>query len=85
MQAVRGRFHQRNLLPHMVDNVVMVKKANDKWKMCVDFANLNKACLKDSYSLLCIDLLMDFTVGHQLLSFVDVFSGYNQIRLDEVD
>ena len=42
-------------------NLVIVKKANDKWKMCADFTNLNKACLKDSYPLSCIDLLMDST------------------------
>ena len=63
----------------------MVKKANGKWKMCVDFTDLNKACLKDSMPLPRIDQLVDSTVGHKLLSFMDAFSGYNQIRMDEVD
>ena len=53
--------------------------------MCVDFTDLNKACSKDSYLLPCIDLLVDSTAGHQLLSFMDAFSRYNQIRLDETD
>jgi hypothetical protein len=53
--------------------------------MCVDFIDLNKACLKDSFPLPRIDLLVDSTSGHQLLSFMDVFSGYNQIRMDEAD
>ena len=66
-------------------NVVMVKKANGKWRMCIDFTDLNKACPKDSYPLLRIDQLVDSTAGHQLLSFMDVFSGYNQIKMDEVD
>ena len=66
-------------------NVVMVKKANGKWRMCMDFTNLNKACPKDSYPLPRIDQLVDSTVSHKLLSFVDAFSGYNQIRIDEVD
>ena len=66
-------------------NVDMVKKANDKWRMCVDFTNQNKACLKDSYPLLRIDLLVDSMAGHQLLSFMDAFSGYNQIKLDEAN
>ena len=66
-------------------NVVMVKKANSKWMMCVNFTNLNKACPKDSYPLPHIDLLVDSTARHQLLSFMDAFFGYNQIRLDEVD
>ena len=71
--------------PNWVANVVMVKKANGKWRICVDFTNLNKACPKDSYPLPCIDQLVDSTAGHKLLSFMDTFSGYNQIRMDEVD
>ena len=50
--------------PEWLANVVMVKKANGKWRMCVDFTDLNKACLKDSYPLLCINLLVDSTAGH---------------------
>ena len=66
-------------------NVVMVKKANGKWRMCVDFTDLNKACPKDNYPLLRIDQLVDSNAGHKLLSFMDAFSGYNQIRMDEAD
>ena len=66
-------------------NVVMVKKANGKWRMCVDFTDLNKACPKDSYPLPRIDQLVDSTAGHRLLSFMDAFSGYNQIRMDKAD
>ena len=66
-------------------NVVMVKKANGKWRMCADFTDLNKTYPKDSYPLPGIDQLVDSTVGHQLLSFMDAFSGYNQIRMDEAD
>ena len=54
-------------------NVVMVKKANGNWRMCVDYIDLNKACLKDSYPLPRIDQLVDSTAGHQLLSFMDAF------------
>ena len=52
---------------------------------CVDFTDLNKACPKDSYPLPRIDQLVDSTIDHQLLSFIDAFSGYNQIMMDEVD
>ena len=71
--------------PDWLANVVMVKKANGKWRMCVDFTDLNKVCPKDSYPLLRIDQQVDSTAGHQLLSFMDAFSGYNQIRMDEAD
>ena len=51
--------------------------------MCVDFTDLNKACPKDSYPLPQIDLLVDSMAGHQLLSFMDAFSDYNQIKLEQ--
>ena len=63
----------------------MVKKANGKWRMCVDFTDLNRACPKDSYPLPQIDNLVDLTVRHELLSFMDAFSSYNQIRMEETD
>ena len=66
-------------------NVVMVKKNNSKWRMCEDFMDLNKACLKDSFPLSRIDQLVDSTTGHKLLSFMDAFSSYNQILMDEED
>ena len=71
--------------PDWLANVVMVKKANGKWWMCVDFIDLNKAFPKDSYPLPRIDQLMDSTAGHKLLSFIDAFSGYNQIKMDKAD
>ena len=63
----------------------MVKKANGKWRMWADFTDLNKACPKDSYPHPRVDVLVDFTTQHQLLSFMDAFSGYNQIKMDGAD
>ena len=63
----------------------MVKKTNGKWRMGVDFTDLNRACPKDSYPLPRIDALVDLTARHQLLSFMAAFSGYNQNRMKEVD
>ena len=71
--------------PDCLANVIMVKKANGKWRICIDFTDLNKACPKDSYLLLRIDTLVDSTARHQLLSFMDAFLGYNQIKMEEAD
>ena len=71
--------------PDWLTNVILVKKANEKWRMCVDFTDLNKACPKDSFPLPRIDQLVDSTAGHKLLTFMDAFSRYNQIKMDEED
>ena len=71
--------------PDWLANVVMVKKANEKWRMYIDFTDLSKACPKDSYPLPQIDTLVDSTARHQLLSFMDAFSGYNQIKIEEAN
>ena len=71
--------------PDWLSNVVLVKKANGKWRMCVDFTDLNKACPKDSFPLPRIDQLMDSTAGHKLLTFMDAFLGYKLIKMDEED
>nr|XP_023910509.1 uncharacterized protein LOC112022164 [Quercus suber] len=71
--------------PDWLANIVLVKKANGKWRMCVDFTALNKACLKDNFPLPRIDQLVDSTAGHKLLTFIDAFSGYNQIKMAEQD
>ena len=64
---------------------MLVKKANGKWRLCIDFTDINKACPKDSFPLPRIDLIVDATAGHELLSFMDAFSGYNQISMDPND
>ena len=53
--------------------------------MCVDFTDLNRACPKDSYPFPRIDTLVDSIARHELLSFMDTFSGYNQIKMNEDD
>ena len=71
--------------PEWLANVVLVKKENGKWRLCIDFTDINKACPKDSFHLPRIDLIVDATAGHELLSFMDAFSGYNQISMDPED
>ena len=63
--------------PEWLANVLLVKKANDKWRLCIDFTDVNRACPKDNFPLPWIDLIVDATAGHELLSFMDTFSGYN--------
>ena len=71
--------------PEWLANVVLVKKANDKWQLCIDFIDINKACLKDIFPLPWIDLIVESTAGHEILNFIDTFSGYNQISMDPSD
>ncbi|XP_075473356.1 uncharacterized protein LOC142504365 [Primulina tabacum] len=67
--------------PTWLSNVVLVPKSSGKWRMCVDFRDLNKACPKDCYPLPRIDQLVDSTAGHQYLCMMDVYQGYHQIPL----
>ena len=71
--------------PQWVENAVLVKKPNGKWRVCVDYTDLNAAYPKDPYPLPNIDQLIDATTGHLMLSFMNVFSGYNQINLSPED
>ncbi|PKA47437.1 RNA-directed DNA polymerase like [Apostasia shenzhenica] len=71
--------------PSWLANVVVVKKNSGKWRMCVDFTDLNKACPKDFYPLPKIDRLVDSLAGYSVMSFVDAFSGYHQIRMAKDD
>ncbi|XP_059658398.1 uncharacterized protein LOC132304680 [Cornus florida] len=74
-------FIQEVYYPDWLENVVLVKKANGKWRLCVDFTDLNKACPNDSFPLPRIDMLVEGTAGHKLLSFMNAYSGYNQISM----
>ena len=62
-------------------NTGVVKKKNGKWRVCVDFTDLNKACPKDPFPVPRIDQLVDATLGHPRMSFLDAFQGYHQIPL----
>jgi hypothetical protein len=60
-------------------------KSNGKWRMCVDYTDLHGACPKDTYPLPNKDKLVDNSSGYKLLSFMDAYSGYNQIPMAEED
>ncbi|CAL9031318.1 unnamed protein product, partial [Prunus brigantina] len=78
-------FIKETTYPVWLANSVMVRKAKGGWRMCQDYTDLNKACPKDSFPLPRIDQLVDATAGHELLSFMDAYSGYNQIFMDPAD
>ena len=67
--------------PLWLSNIVPVKKKNGQIRCCADFRNLNKVCPKDEFPLPNMDLLIDSAVGSAIFSFMDGFSGYNQIRM----
>jgi hypothetical protein len=71
--------------PEWLANPVLVKKKGGKWRMCVDYTGLNKACPKVPYPLPRIDQIVDSTAGCETLSFLDAYSGYHQIKMKESD
>ncbi|XP_075479451.1 uncharacterized protein LOC142520336 [Primulina tabacum] len=80
-ELLRAGHVREAQFPTWPSNVVLVPKATGKWRTCVDFGDLNKACPKDCYPLPWIDQLVDSTSGCELLSFLDAYQGYHQIPL----
>jgi hypothetical protein len=64
--------------PDWLANLVLIRKKNNKWRMCVDYTDLNKHCPKDPFSLPRIDEVVDSTASCELLSFLDCYSGYHR-------
>ncbi|GKV24229.1 hypothetical protein SLEP1_g33864 [Rubroshorea leprosula] len=68
-----------------VANPVLVKRANGKWRMCIDYTNLNQACPKDCYPMPSIDKLVEAASGNERLSLLDAYSGYHQVPMAPED
>ena len=66
-------------------NVVVVLKKGGKWRVCIDYTDLNEACPKDSFPLPWINQIIDALAGHGMFSFLDAFSGYHQIPMHPPD
>lgn len=64
-----------------VSPLVVVPKKNGKWRICVDYRELNKETLKDHFPLPFIDQVLDTLIGNKFFYFLDGFSGYNQIKI----
>ena len=85
IKQIEAKFLKVVEYPEWLANIVPVPKKDGRVRMCVDFRDLNKACPKDDFPLPHIDVLVDSTAGHALLSFMDGFSGYNQIKMAPED
>ena len=77
---VRGVLH-----PTWLANPVVVRKANGKWRLCIDYRDINKAGPKDPFPLPRIGQIVDSTTRCDLLSFLDAYSGYHQIFMTRED
>jgi hypothetical protein len=84
-RLLEARIIEPIAYPTWLANVVMVQKNSGKWRMCIDFTSLNKACPKDNFPLPRIDKIVDSTVGCAVMSLVDCFSGYHQTYMKEED
>ncbi|CAA0829593.1 Uncharacterized mitochondrial protein AtMg00860, partial [Striga hermonthica] len=84
-KLIDNKFVKEAKYPTWISNPVLVKKATGLWRLCIDFSDLNQACPKDSYPIPHIDYMVDATSGHQLMSFLDAYSGYNQIPMHPDD
>ena len=71
--------------PEWLANVVVVPKKWGKWRVYIDYTDLNDACLKDNFPLPRIDQIVDASAGHGILSFLDAFSRYYQIPMHPLD
>jgi hypothetical protein len=82
IKLMASRFIREILHPDWLTNLVLVQKKNTvEWRMCVDYMDLKKHCLKDSFELPRIDQIIDWTIGSVPISFLDCYSGYHQIAL----
>ena len=80
-----ARFIREAKYPEWLANVVVIPKKGGKWRVCVDYTDLNEACPKDSLPLPRTDQIVDATAGHGILSFLDPFSRYHQIPMHSLN
>ena len=82
---LKAKFIREIKYPEWLANVVVVPKKGEKWRVCVDYTDLNEACPKDSFLLPRIEQIVDASAGYGMLSFLDAFSGYHQILMHSSD
>ncbi|OMO62254.1 hypothetical protein CCACVL1_22930 [Corchorus capsularis] len=84
-KQLKAGFLKEAKYPEWQANIVPVPKKDGKVRMCVDYRDLNRASPKDNFPFPHIDVLVDNTAGYSLFSFMDGFSGYNQIKMAPED
>ena len=84
-KLIKANFIREVQYPTWLANIVPVQKKNGQLRICVAFRDLNNVCSKDDFPLPIIELLIDATIGFGALSFMDGFSGYNQIKMHPED
>ena len=82
---LKARFIREIKYLEWLANMVIVSKKCGKWRVCVDYTDLNEACPKDNFPPPRIDQIFDASTGHGMLSFLDAFSGYHQITIHSPD
>ena len=82
---LKAGFIREIKYPEWLANVVVVLKKGGKWRVCVDYTDLNEACPKDNFPLPRINQIVDVLAGHGMLSFLDAFSRYHQIPMHQPD
>src|ERR1044072_9075743 len=84
-RLLRSKFIRTARYVDWLANVVPVIKKNGTLRVCIDFRDLNAATPKDEYPMPVADMLVDSAAGHEYLSLLDGYSGYNQIFIAEED
>jgi hypothetical protein len=84
-RLLEANFIEPNAYPTWLANVVMVQKKSGKWRMCIDFTSLNKACPKDNFPLPRNEKIVNSAAGCEVMSLLDCFFGYHQIYMKEED
>nr|XP_025678255.1 uncharacterized protein LOC112778105 [Arachis hypogaea] len=84
-RLLKAKFIRTARYVNWISNIVPVMKKNGKLRVCIDFRDLNSATPKDEYPMSIADMLIDSIAGHEILSFMDGYSGYNQIYIAEED
>jgi hypothetical protein len=84
-RLLEANFIEPIVYPTWLANVVMVQKKSGKWRMCIDFTSLNKACPKDNFPLPWINKIVDSAARCEVMSLLDCFSGFHQIYMKKED